>query len=124
MERRAVADAGVCVAIHNSVFASTLALIMRYRVNTKNCKCRMMDEEDDEEALLLFVLYRRCRRRRRRRARRRCWVRQIYSKRKERGSFSTLVQEMRLTDPELHFRYFRMSRERFDDLLHKVNSLS
>ena len=31
------------------------------------------------------------------------------------------VQEMRPNDPQLHFKFFRMSREIFDDLLHRVS---
>ena len=72
----------------------------------------------EEETLILYALYRR--RKRSLRKPRRFWTRSIYSQRKQLGCYSTLVQEMRLNDPEMHFRYFRMSKERFDDLLHKV----
>lgn len=44
----------------------------------------------------------------------------IFAERRQRGSYSTLVQEMRLGDAQSHLRYFRMSKEKFDDLLHKV----
>ena len=57
----------------------------------------------------LAVLYRR-RRRRVCTSNRRFWVRQIFTKRREQGEFHNLIQEMRLVDPESHFRYLRMSK--------------
>ena len=48
------------------------------------------------------------------------WVRQIFTKRREQGEFHNLIQEMRLVDPERHFRYLRMSKYTFGDLLRKV----
>ena len=71
--------------------------------------------------LLVISLYLR-RRRKRRRLRRDVWVRDIFSRRQQQGEFHQLVQEMRLHDRESHFRYFRMSRERFDHLLSLVFS--
>ena len=80
-----------------------------------------MDEEElseIEDLLLLWALYRKYKRLRRQP--RRFWVRSIFSRRRKCGSFGTLVQEMRLSDVQSHFRYFRMSKERFNYLLHKV----
>ena len=77
------------------------------------------ESEFEEETLLLYALYRR--RTRYRAAERRFWVRPIFSRRKEYGSYSSLVQEMHLCDPQMHFQYFRMSKQRFDFLLHKVD---
>ena len=36
------------------------------------------------------------------------------------GAFHNLIKEMRLSDPEKHFNFFRMTRETFDVLLEKV----
>ena len=41
--------------------------------------------------------------------------------------FSALVQEMRFSDPklyhtQLYFRYLRLFKERYDDIMHKVMS--
>ena len=51
---------------------------------------------------------------------RRMWVRPIFKKRREQGEYHNLLQEMRLSDPESHFKYLRMSQFRFDSLLKKV----
>ena len=75
-----------------------------------------MESSSEEETLILYALYRR----RKRSSRKQSCFWTIYSQRKQLVCYSTLVQEMRLNDPEMHFRYFRMSKERFDDLLHKV----
>ena len=48
------------------------------------------------------------------------WVRPIFTLRAQQGEFGNLLQEMRLSDPESHFRYLRMSKERFDNLLRDV----
>ena len=47
----------------------------------------------------------------------RFWVRQLYQARKEKGEFSLLVNDMRLFNEELFFRYFRMSPSSFETLL-------
>ena len=47
----------------------------------------------------------------------RYWVSNILQKRKSLGAFHTLVQEMRLSHREEFFRYFRMSPDRFENLL-------
>ena len=70
----------------------------------------------DEEVVLTLLLACRSKRKRRRTV----WVREIFTKRREQGDFHHLIQEMRLHDLENHFRYFRMSKERFDSLLSKV----
>ena len=51
---------------------------------------------------------------------RKMWVRPIFTKRRLQGEYHNLLQEMRLSDPESHFRYLRMYRERFDCLLEMV----
>ena len=51
------------------------------------------------------------RRRRRRKRPKRFWVRDIFRLQSE---YHNLLQEMRLSDEESHFKYIRMSPERFD----------
>ena len=75
---------------------------------------------DEELELLLLLAIRRKRRKRKKKVSRRMWVRPIFMKRKEQGDYHNLLQEMRLCDPESHFRYIRMSKLRFDSLLEKV----
>ena len=68
--------------------------------------------------VLLYLLWRRhCRNKRRPR---RFWVRGVFQRRIQHGEYHNLLQEMRLNDSELHFRYLRMSRTTFDELLLKV----
>ncbi|KAG0417361.1 hypothetical protein HPB47_005670 [Ixodes persulcatus] len=45
------------------------------------------------------------------------YVRDIFDKRKVFGEFYHLVQELRESDPEYHFMYFRMTKSSFDRLL-------
>ena len=66
--------------------------------------------------VLLAILLRR----RRKKRGRRVWVRSIFARRRQQGEFHNLLQEMRLSDPDSHFMYMRMSKERFDMLLSKV----
>ena len=80
-----------------------------------------MNEEGDLEELFLLVLLHR-RRRRRRKQRRDVWIRDIFTQRRQQGEFHNLVQEMCLSDSQSHFRYFRMSKERFNDLLSMVRT--
>ena len=79
---------------------------------------KMESDEECEDLLFLLALY--CKYKKRKGKQRHYWVRPIFSKRKDRGSFGSLVQEMCVTDPQSHFRYFLMSKERFDIILHKV----
>ena len=51
------------------------------------------------------------------------WVRPIFTQRRQQVEYHNLVQEMRLCDPESHFRYLRMSKERFDCLLAEVRKI-
>ena len=76
-----------------------------------------MDNDDDIAiAIILGILHRR----RRRKRVKKVWIRSIFTKRRQQGEFHNLLQEMRLSDPESHFKYLRMSKERFDFLLSKV----
>ena len=76
------------------------------------------DDCDEEETLLLSLLYRGRSRRRRSRS---VWVRAIFAKRQQQGEgeYGNLLQEMRLSDPQSHFQYVRVSKEKFD-LLHSL----
>ena len=60
--------------------------------------------------------------RRRRKLPKRFWVRPIFTKRRQQGEYHNLLQEMRLSDENSHFRYLRMSKERFDSLLSQVKT--
>lgn len=51
---------------------------------------------------------------------RRWWVHPINLQRDELGDFCTLFQELK-HDPELFFRYLRMSKKIFNELLKKVS---
>lgn len=73
------------------------------------------ESDDDLEGLLLLYL-----RKRKLRRRRSVWVRPIFSKRRQQGEYHNLLQEMRFSDPQSHFCYLRMSKERFDCLLSLV----
>lgn len=77
------------------------------------------EEEDIEQLLCRTLLHRR---HRRKRVARRFWVRPIFSQRALQGAYHHLVQELRLSDPGYHFRYFRMSKESFDYLHSLVHS--
>ena len=80
-----------------------------------------MDRND--ELVLLISLYLRRRRRRALSSQRSTWIRLIFQRRRDQGDYHQLLQEMRLGDAESHFRFLRMSKERFDMLLAKVISL-
>ena len=80
-----------------------------------------MDSDDELQLLLVASLYLVHKRKKRRR--KSVSVRPIFKKRRQHGEFHQLLQEMRLSDPESHFRYLRMSVERFDMLLAKVRLL-
>ena len=74
-----------------------------------------------KKAILLLLLLRRRRSRKNRLFNsRREWVRSIFKRRRQQGEFHNLLQELRLVDPDSHFRYLRMSKETFDDLLRMV----
>ncbi|XP_063910359.1 uncharacterized protein LOC135127718 [Zophobas morio] len=52
----------------------------------------------------------------------RWWVRPIFQSRKSKGDFHNLMNEMRLSDPEMFFSYTRMTRDQFDYLLSLVGN--
>ena len=51
------------------------------------------------------------------------WVHELWMARQEKGHFSNLIAEMRLHDHTMHFCYFRMLPETFDNLLRIVGPL-
>ena len=67
--------------------------------------------------MFLLLLLRRRLLRKRERNRKRCCVRGINQKRKQKGEYFNLVREMKLSDHESFFKYFRMSPCLFEKLL-------
>ena len=78
-------------------------------------------DPDRRHLLRLLLLWRM---RQRRKEKRVCWVRPVLLRRDQLGEYHTLVQEMRISDPDAHLRYFRMTVGDFDELLavveHKI----
>ncbi|KAH6932021.1 hypothetical protein HPB50_002515 [Hyalomma asiaticum] len=48
------------------------------------------------------------------------YIRELFDKRPHLGDYHQLVQELRQADPEYHFKYFRMTKAKFDELLNLV----
>ena len=63
---------------------------------------KMSDDDEFDDLMLAYIFLRG--RARRCKVKRSVWVRDKFMKRKERGTFHTLVQEMRLNDRESYFR--------------------
>ena len=78
-----------------------------------------MDSSSEDDALMVAITAGLLIRRRLRRQKRRMWVRPLLQMR-TRQAFHNLIGEIRLSDPEKHFNYLRMSKETFDLLLEKV----
>ena len=78
------------------------------------------DEENFEFMALLALKLKRWRRKKKRQY----WVRPIFQRHREQGDYYNLLQELRLSDPQCHFRFLRMSKERFDSLLSKVGVIN
>ena len=93
---------------------------VEYETSAASSMERNTTDEEEYEDLMLILAFWRLLKKLKKQQRRRYWVRPIFSRRKQQGCFWSLVQEMRLTDSQSHFRFFRMSKERFDILLHKV----
>ncbi|XP_049522547.1 uncharacterized protein LOC125945036 [Dermacentor silvarum] len=64
----------------------------------------------------LILLVRRLRKKRKRTM----YIRELFDKRPQLGDYHQLVQELRQVDPEYHFKYFRMTKAKFDHLLSLV----
>lgn len=54
------------------------------------------------------------------RRRRRFWVRDIYRERNQKGEYHLLVKQAKLFDPEIFFQMFRMSSNKFEELLRLI----
>ena len=101
-----------CIPPRTKSVSHTFLVIVRY--SWKMCS-------RSRRVLLLLLLLRRRRARRHSSTPRTVWVRSIFRRRQQQGEFHNLVQELRLSDPENHFRYLRMSKHTFDNLLGKVS---
>ena len=101
-----------CIPPRTKSVSHTFLVIVRY--SWKMCS-------RSRRVLLLLLLLRRRRARRHSSTPRTVWVRSIFRRRQQQGEFHNLVQELRLSDPENHFRYLRMSKHTFDNLLEKVS---
>lgn len=75
---------------------------------------------DVEQQMILLQMFNR---RRKRRRLRRWSVRPVHEDRDRIGEFVTVVRPLRDLDEEMHFKYFRMSKGRFDDLVHRLKPL-
>ena len=78
-----------------------------------------MDSSSEDDALMVAITAGLLIRRRLRRQKRRMWVRPLLQM-WTRQAFHNLIGEIRLSDPEKHFNYLRMTKETFDLLLEKV----
>lgn len=80
---------------------------------------------EEEEAIILILLLRRRKRKNAMMTGRPRSMRaiKIFHQRPEKGEYHHLLKEMRLSDPESHFRYLRMNKERFDSLLGEVSEM-
>ena len=77
-------------------------------------------ESDDDYEVLLLLVWQRRRTKTRKKRRRTLWVRPIFRRRRHQGEYHNLLQEILLSNSESHFKYLRMSKERFDTLLSMV----
>ena len=73
----------------------------------------------DRQVIHILLLLRR---RNRRRYRRRYPVRPLNRLRMDKGEFRNLVRDLRNMDEDTHFKYFRMNKDLFDNLLGKIRS--
>ncbi|XP_065310438.1 uncharacterized protein [Dermacentor albipictus] len=70
----------------------------------------------DSQNIALVLLVRRLRQKRKRTM----YIRELFEKRPQLSDYHHLVQELRQVDPEYHFKYFRMTKAKFDHLLSLV----
>ena len=79
-------------------------------INLKPHRIFFESMADDEltSVIILGLIHRR----RRRKMSRKVWVQSIFTKRLQQSEFYNLLEEMRLTDPESHYQYLRMSKQR------------
>ena len=72
----------------------------------------------DRQVIHILLLLRR----RNRRHRRRYPVRPLNRLRMDKGEFRNLVRDLRNMDEDTHFKYFRMNKDLFENLLGKIRS--
>ena len=73
--------------------------------------------------LLLLILKKKLEEERKKKITRRYWVRKIFQERKTKGEFHLLIKDLKLFDNEYFFKYFRMSPNKFEELLALVAPL-
>lgn len=71
----------------------------------------------NRKLLILIILYRRYQLQKKQKYAKRFWVRQIFLDREKKGEFQNLVRDLRLFDEAYFYRNFRMSVQRFEQLL-------
>ena len=103
--------------LYEALMLQLLAFMARTSLNGEHLRYRIVIIHCI--LLLLLVLSRRSRAREKQAKGRRFWVRAIF-RRHRFGCYHTLVQELRLGDREWHFKFIRMSSERFEHLLRLV----
>lgn len=94
---------------------SFLLVFLTMATETERCMLELELLNIDEQLLLLKLLKRKKEKRHRR------WCVQPSNRlRPEEGEYSVVVRSLRDMDEEMHFRYFRMSAFRFDDLIRRL----
>ena len=112
-------DVNVALIYNYRLLAIHLIIIINNATPTNMATCTSSEGEiEDEMSSVIIIAI--IRGRRRRKHPKRFWVRDIFSKRRLQSEYHNLLQEMRLSDEESHFKYIRMSPERFDLLLSQV----
>ena len=71
---------------------------------------------DKRRVLLLLILRIRLLSRKKKTKKRRFWVRKIFTDRKQKSEFYTLVQYLELFDSEYFFKQFRMTPRKLEEL--------
>ncbi|XP_035225151.1 uncharacterized protein LOC118197725, partial [Stegodyphus dumicola] len=77
-------------------------------------------DPDVKRRKVLFLLLSKKREAKRSGSERKWWVRPIYLNRQDQGAQQNLINEMRLQDTESFFNFFRMTPQKFDELLSVV----
>ena len=109
----------LCIYSEDIIF-----FIIRKSKEKRRKRCIMINSEmelEELEDLFLYFYHRykhNCKYKLKNK-KRRFWVRKIYQQRQTHGVFNTLYQELK-DDREYHYRYIRMSPDRFKHLLSLV----
>ena len=104
--------------LYVTLMLQLLAFVARTMLNRENLCYRIVAIHCI--LLLLLLLSRRSGAREKWAKGRRFWVRAIFRQRQRFDCYHTLVQELRLGDREWHFKFIRMSPERFEHLLRLI----